>query len=50
MLATYDQNTLRGDGSWLGRLVRVGAVSGLLLLTVLALSMMIDVMHSLRWS
>jgi uncharacterized membrane protein YphA (DoxX/SURF4 family) len=37
-----------GSGRWLDRLVRIGAVAGLLLLTLLVISMIGDVMHCLR--
>ncbi|HXO42136.1 MAG TPA: DoxX family membrane protein [Thermoanaerobaculia bacterium] len=37
-----------GSGRWVGRLVRIGTVAGLLLLTLLVTSMIGDVMHCLR--
>jgi hypothetical protein len=37
-----------GSGRWVGRLVRIGAVAGPLLLTLLVTSMIGDVMHCLR--
>jgi hypothetical protein len=37
-----------GSGRWVDRLVRIRAVAGLLLLTLLVVSMTGDVMHCLR--
>ena len=38
-----------GRGRWVGRLARVGAVTGLALLTLLVLSMLGEVVQCLRW-
>ena len=38
-----------GSGRWSGRLVRIGATTGLVLLVLLALSMVSDLMHPIRF-